>query len=461
MVETLTTPQVKKMKVAELRQALKDRGLSTAGLKAVLAERLLLAINYDGTPKAPEATATVPTTTNPSIAAQTPPAKAEPSKAVTELDTENLEVAQPETGKARDAEAMDAAPSLTRVETRQEEPQEARGPKAVEERTGLMDAQADEAAKAAEDPQELKVAETPEKREEMDDASEAPQAKRARTTPNLSASFVPPNRREDNQRNHTQVDTKAAEIVVEPTDPGQATEALRIDNFVRPFIQKHAQQLVEEHGGSIPVKGFWMDQIKTHCYAVFETQENAEHAQQALDGLKWPETGRNLRARFVPVDEAWSFINGTAKLKPSEPAKVPSTKAGVAPQTDVSLPATHPTGPDSQAKSSEHSDRRVREDKSFKRGAETLESLFKKTAAKPSIYWLPLTKRQIEDKKRQADRRARDREQPMPNLQARRNHPPPSRGNRLDDGYWRGRPSSYRPRGGYGRPVDYRDGRRF
>ena len=42
--DALTEAECKKMKVAELKDALKERGLATDGLKKVLLERLLKAI---------------------------------------------------------------------------------------------------------------------------------------------------------------------------------------------------------------------------------------------------------------------------------------------------------------------------------------------------------------------------------------------------------------------------------
>ena len=47
--------------------------------------------------------------------------------------------------------------------------------------------------------------------------------------------------------------------------------------------------------------GFWMNAIKTHCYATFESEACAARAREALYGLKWPdERGGSLTAEFAP-----------------------------------------------------------------------------------------------------------------------------------------------------------------
>lgn len=47
-------------------------------------------------------------------------------------------------------------------------------------------------------------------------------------------------------------------------------------------------------------EGFWMDAIKTHCYATFESEECAARAREALWGLRWPdERGGLLKAEFA------------------------------------------------------------------------------------------------------------------------------------------------------------------
>ena len=52
----------------------------------------------------------------------------------------------------------------------------------------------------------------------------------------------------------------------------------------------------------------------------------------------------------------------------------------------------------------------------------TLDELFRKTAAKPCIYWLPLTEEQVEEKRRKAaadtaaaDKAAADKAEPAAN----------------------------------------------
>lgn len=48
-------------------------------------------------------------------------------------------------------------------------------------------------------------------------------------------------------------------------------------------------QLLEDSAAAPVLEGgFWMDSIKTHCYATFDGKEAAEKAMAALQGLQWP-----------------------------------------------------------------------------------------------------------------------------------------------------------------------------
>ncbi|CAN0111047.1 unnamed protein product, partial [Ectocarpus sp. 12 AP-2014] len=78
------------------------------------------------------------------------------------------------------------------------------------------------------------------------------------------------------------VDGEGDEVVADPV-------TIRVDNFVRPFTAQQAKKLLEEKAEApILEGGFWMDSIKTHCYATFDGKEAAERAMAALQGLQWP-----------------------------------------------------------------------------------------------------------------------------------------------------------------------------
>lgn len=65
----------------------------------------------------------------------------------------------------------------------------------------------------------------------------------------------------------------------------------------------NTEQLVEEKAGA-PVRegGFWMDSIKTHCYATFDGQAAADRAIAALQGLQWPvQSFKRLEAKIGDI----------------------------------------------------------------------------------------------------------------------------------------------------------------
>lgn len=55
----------------------------------------------------------------------------------------------------------------------------------------------------------------------------------------------------------------------------------------------------DKAGAAILEGGFWMDSIKTHCYATFDGKEAAEKAMAALQGLQWPvQSFKRLEAKI-------------------------------------------------------------------------------------------------------------------------------------------------------------------
>ena len=51
-----------------------------------------------------------------------------------------------------------------------------------------------------------------------------------------------------------------------------ATCTVRVDNFVRPFTVSAAKELMAQYG-ALGDSGFWMNSIRTHCYATYKTVE--------------------------------------------------------------------------------------------------------------------------------------------------------------------------------------------
>lgn len=133
-----------------------------------------------------------------------------------------------------------------------------------------------------------------------------------------------------------------------PPTTGPISNSIRVDNLVRPFMTKSLQELLGQSG---KVEKFWIDAIKTHCYATvsllpvlfffllfvldchffllisfcplqFSSTEEAESARNALLDLVWPEfAGKKLSVNFVPEEEVDSKLNSSNTVKPVQDLK--------------------------------------------------------------------------------------------------------------------------------------------
>lgn len=185
-----------------------------------------------------------------------------------------------------------------------------------------------------------------------------------------------------------------------PPMPQTVSRALRINNFVRPFNDKSCRDMLEQYGDIVDM---WMPIIKTHCYVLYKTEEQAMKAYKGTYNLEWPRGGRKLIPHVVSVLEAQREIDrgrmrggsqgaGSGELQGVSNAgyaRTSSGQLGTGFDTRMERGASGGQPPYPQA---------VRRQVSRPL---TLEDLFIKTHTKPSLYYLPLTDEEVMAKKRQ------------------------------------------------------------
>ncbi|KAG0181075.1 hypothetical protein DFQ28_007395 [Apophysomyces sp. BC1034] len=105
-------------------------------------------------------------------------------------------------------------------------------------------------------------------------------------------------------------DTKEKKAAAPPSTKDEtytvSSSAIYIKGFLRPLIIRHVQEFIGKFG---TVKRFWMDAIKTHCYVVYESQQEAQKAYEGINGVVFPvDTGRKLTVGGLTPEQAESLI---------------------------------------------------------------------------------------------------------------------------------------------------------
>eukprot|EP01018_Ginkgo_biloba_P008458 Gb_05925 [translate_table: standard] len=176
------------------------------------------------------------------------------------------------------------------------------------------------------------------------------------------------------------------------------TTSLKIERFLRPFTLKALKELLSETGS---IRYFWIDQIKTHCYVTYSSVEEATATRNALYNLKWPITGgRLLVAEFADPEEVKLRCEEKSVNLTITPNSIPQTTHSTkdssplalqGPSAQVTPHARPPQLPASKDKLTLASMKEPEPEPAIY----TLDDLFKKTRAKPHIYYLPLTEEQV------------------------------------------------------------------
>ena len=93
------------------------------------------------------------------------------------------------------------------------------------------------------------------------------------------------------------------------------TNVIHITNLERGFTVKQFKDLLSKHGKLIDEK-FWIDRIKSQCYAVYETNDDALKARNQLHRLKWPRTNtKTLRVDFGKLNDVNKLLDGGATVE--------------------------------------------------------------------------------------------------------------------------------------------------
>ncbi|CDH48797.1 hypothetical protein RO3G_06496 [Lichtheimia corymbifera JMRC:FSU:9682] len=108
------------------------------------------------------------------------------------------------------------------------------------------------------------------------------------------------------QQQQPQPQPEAKEEQQQPKENTVTSSAIYIKGFVRPLIVRHVQELIGKYG---TVRRFWMDAIKTHCYVIYESTEEAKAAFEGIDGIVFPrDTGKQVTVGGLTPEQAEVLI---------------------------------------------------------------------------------------------------------------------------------------------------------
>ncbi|CAO3597257.1 unnamed protein product [Absidia cylindrospora] len=112
---------------------------------------------------------------------------------------------------------------------------------------------------------------------------------------------------EDKRSKTESTTTKEPSSSLAPVEEAVDQTAICIKGFVRPLITKHLQEFIKQYG---EIKRFWIDPIKTHCYIIYETLDQATNAFKSIDGTVYPpNTGKQVTVLRLSPTQASTLID--------------------------------------------------------------------------------------------------------------------------------------------------------
>lgn len=312
-----TPKSIEKMTVNDLKSELKKRALPINGLKEELKKRLQEAMASDQELKVSS--------------------KEEENQTETKEDKKKPDSS---TTTKNEQKQEDNLPSSQNDKMEEDKPSKEKNSEDKKRK------QNEETKKDQESSKKSKISEPPQPSVSKDKNAVLPdEPVKDSSTTSKSESSTKTLKAKNESKSSTKLEPEKREV---PPPKNSPTNALFIKNLVRPFLLSSLKELLSETG---TIEDWGLDSIKSKCYVVYKSKEEAEATRQALYGLVWPTTGKSkLDVEFYSADEAKILVLGENAEKPE------------------------------------------------KKATKTLDELFKKTTSQPPIYYLPLTEKEVEAK---------------------------------------------------------------
>ena len=159
---------------------------------------------------------------------------------------------------------------------------------------------------------------------------------------------------------------------------------VEIRNLVRPFTNIQLINLLKRTGAFDENTHFWIDKIKSHALVKYERPQEAEETVLALDGVKWPSSNqKKLIVTFSSEDHFERQSKEQVSLK--QPLTLEAVDRPQVKRKTIEERLERPE----EKRPRKDSDHRPTEEEKPKKEQKSLEVLFNKTKALPSIYWMP------------------------------------------------------------------------
>ena len=112
----------------------------------------------------------------------------------------------------------------------------------------------------------------------------------------------------------SETEAKDPESKREVSPPRKAeSNIIFIQNLVRPFTLLQLKEVLGKTGKLVEQR-FWIDKIKSKCFATYETNEEAVATRLALHGTQWPSNNpKLLSVDFATSEELDSYLNPELK----------------------------------------------------------------------------------------------------------------------------------------------------